>query len=223
MKKILIAGNGITAEIICAYLRSDSRYEVVGLAVEDEYANLGAVNGYQSFGLSSLGETFSPATHSVIVAIGYDNLNQTRERIFFKLRRMGYGMEPYIHPDAKVYDNRLVGIGCVVLPGAVIEPNATVGINTMVWSNVTLAHHCQVGDHCWIAAGTVVSGQAKVLDNTFLGVNSTIVDGVTVSEFNVVGASAMISKNTKPHTVHLARSAELIRYSAEDYVKHFGI
>ena len=104
-----------------------------------------------------------------------------------------------------------------------IEPYARVGAHTRVWSNVTLAHHSSVEDHCWVAAGTVISGQARVLRNTFLGVGCTVVNSVTVGEFNVVGAGALISRDTKPHSVHLARSAEPFRYSSEDYVKHFGI
>ena len=53
--------------------------------------------------------------------------------------------------------------------------------------------------------------------------NATIVNDITVGEYNVVGAAALISKDTKPHTVHLARSGEPFRYSSDDYVKYFKI
>jgi sugar O-acyltransferase (sialic acid O-acetyltransferase NeuD family) len=223
MKKILLAGNAITAEILCAYLRQDARYEVAGLTVDDEYVALGMPGGYRTVGLSEVAAAFSPDTHRVIMAMGYNDLNRTRETMFERLRAIGYGVETYIHPDARVYTDQPLGEGSVVLPGAVVEPHARVGANTMVWSNVTLAHHCSVDDHCWVAAGTVISGQARVLRNTFLGVGCTVVNAITVGEFNVVGAGALISRDTKPHSVHLARSAEPFRYSSEDYVKHFGI
>lgn len=223
MKKILIAGNAITAEIICAYLSRDARYQVVGLAVDDAYASQGGVEGYTTVGLSEAVRAFPPDTHSVIMAMGYNDLNRTREAMFTQLKALGYNVETYIHPDAGVYTNRPLGEGCVVLPGAVIEPNAQIGANTMVWSNVTVAHHSSVGDHCWLGAGTVISGQAKVLHNTFLGVNCTVVNDVTVGEFNIIGAAAMVSRSTAPSSVHLARSAEPFRYSSQDYVKHFGI
>jgi sugar O-acyltransferase (sialic acid O-acetyltransferase NeuD family) len=205
------------------YLRQDARYEVAGFTVDDEFAAQGDIGGYRTVGLSEAVSAFSPDTHSVIMAMGYNDLNRTREAMFDRLRAMSYAMETYIHPDARVYTDHPVGEGSVVLPGAVVEPHARVGANTMVWSNVTLAHHSSVDDHCWVAAGTVVSGQAKVLRNTFLGVSCTVVNAVTVGEFNVVGAGALISRDTKPHSVHLARSAEPFRYSSEDYVKHFGI
>lgn len=223
MKKIILAGNAITAEILCAYLQRDARYEVCGLAVDDAFVAQGGVDGYRTVALSAMAEAFPSSTHRVIMAMGYNDLNRSREAMFERLAAMGYGLETYIHPDARVYTDHPVGEGSVVLPGAVVEPQARVGRNTMVWSNVTLAHHSSVGDHCWVAAGTVVSGQAQVQHHSFLGVSSTVVNAVTVGEFNIVGAGAMISRDTKPHSVHLARSAEPFRYSSEDYVKHFGI
>jgi sugar O-acyltransferase (sialic acid O-acetyltransferase NeuD family) len=223
MKKILLAGNAITADILCAYLRRDARYEVSGLTVDDEFVSQGGIDGYRTVGLSAVAGAFPPATHRVIMAMGYNDLNRSREVMFERLKAMGYGVETYVHPDARVHTDHPVGEGSVVLPGAVIEPHARVGRNTMVWSNVTLAHHSSVEDHCWVAAGTVVSGQAQVRHNTFLGVGSIVVNAVTVGEFNIVGAGALITRDTKSHSVHLARSAEPLRYSSEDYVKHFGI
>lgn len=223
MKKILLAGNAITADILLTYLRQDARYEVASLTVDDEFVAQGSVAECRTVGLSEVVSAFAPDTHRVIMAMGYNDLNRTREAMFTRLKAMGYSLETYIHPDARVHTQHPIGEGSVVLPGAVIEPQARVGANTMVWSNVTLAHHSSVDDHCWVAAGTVVSGQAKVLHHTFLGVACTVVNAVTVGEFNIVGAGALITRDTKAHSVHLARSAEALRYSSEDYVKHFGI
>jgi sugar O-acyltransferase (sialic acid O-acetyltransferase NeuD family) len=223
MNKVLLAGNSITAENLCAYLRKDRRYQIAGLTVDDEFVTQGKIREYVTVGLSDVLGKFSPDTHTVMMAMGYHDLNRSRENMFARIKAMGYTVETYIHPDARVYTDHPLGEGCVVLPGAVIEPHVRMGNNTMVWCNVTLAHHCSVDDHCWVASGSVVSGQAKVLRNTFLGVNCTVVNAITVGEYNIIGAGALISRDTKPHSVHLARSAEPFRYSSEDYVKHFGI
>jgi sugar O-acyltransferase (sialic acid O-acetyltransferase NeuD family) len=148
-------------------------------------------------------------------------LNRTRQSLFERLKEHGYAMETYVHPDARVYSRHPLGEGSVVLPGAVVEPNARVGADTFIWCNATVAHDSAVAEHCWIASGAVIAGQAVVGRNTFVGVNATIVDQVTVGEFNIIGGAAMISKCTKPNTVHLARSAEVFRYGADDYAKFF--
>ena len=222
-QRIVLAGNAITAQILHTYLASDSRYELAALTVDDAFVSAGSIAGLETIPISRIAQAFPPAGCRIIMAIGYDNLNRVRESVFIRLKQMGYAIESYVHPHARVHTVNPLGEGCVVLPGAVIEPHATVGANTMVWTNVTLAHHSSVADHCWIAAGTVVSGQARISRNTFVGVNATIVNDVTVGEYNIVGAAALISKDTKPNTVHLSRSAEVFRYSADDYLKFFKV
>lgn len=223
MKKVVLAGNAVTAEILNSYLCSDNRYEVAGLTVDDEHIDKGGIEGITTVGLSRLQATFPADEFSVVMAVGYNDLNRVRESIFKRLKDMGYTIEAYVHPDARVYTDHPPGEGCVILPSAVVEPHARVGANTMIWCNVTIAHHSHVDENCWVAAGTVLSGQARVLRNSFVGVNATVVNEITVSEYNIIGAGALITRDTRPNSVHLARSAEPFRYSSEDYVKHFGI
>jgi sugar O-acyltransferase (sialic acid O-acetyltransferase NeuD family) len=219
-QKVVLAGNTITAHILHSYLVSDSRYHVVGVTVDDPFVAKGSVGDLPAVPLTALPSTFPTGECHVIMAIGYKDLNRVRESVFTRLKGKGYTIETYVHPGARVHSQVPLGEGSVVLPGAVIEPSVSVGANAMVWANVTVAHHSIVGEHCWIASGTVVSGQARVGRNTFIGVNATIVNGITIGEYNIVGAGALISKDTRPHAVHLARSAEPLRYSSEEYVKH---
>jgi sugar O-acyltransferase (sialic acid O-acetyltransferase NeuD family) len=195
----------------------------VGSAVDDAYVDKNVLTDLPCVGLSRLRELFPPERHAAVMAAGYDNLNRTRESLFTHIRELGYTALAYIHPDAKIYSEYPVGEGSVILPNAVIEPYARVGADTVIWCNTTVSHHAAVGDHCWVAAGAVLSGEAKIGRNTFVGVNATIVNKVEVGEYNVVGAAALISKCTKPCTVHLARSGEVFRYSSEDYAKYFGV
>lgn len=222
-RKVILVGNAVTANILYSYLQADDRYEVLGLTVDDEYVAQGGVPGLKAVGLSQVRQTFSPETCRIVMAVGYDNLNRVRESLFLRLKEWGYIAETYVHPDARVFTDQPLGQGALVLPFAVVEPHARLGDNSVVWSNVTVAHHSEVAENCWIASGAVIAGQARVLRNSFIGVNATIVDRVSVGEYNVVGAGALISKDTKPQTVHLARSAEPLRYSSDDYVKYFGV
>lgn len=223
MTKLVLAGNTITAEILYAYLAQDKRYEVVGTTVDDDYVAQGTVTDLPCVGLSQLAQAFPPDSCKVMMAVGYNDLNRVRESLFARIKAIGYSIETYVHPDARIYSNLPLGEGAVVLGGTVVEPHARVGANTMIWCNVTLAHHSTVGDNCWVASGTVVAGKASIAQNSFVGVNATIVNEVCVGSYNVIGASSLISKNTKTSSVHLARSAEPFRFSSDDYVKHFGI
>lgn len=223
MKKVVLAGNSITADILNAYLRMDSRYVVVALTVDDEYVDQNSIEGLETIPLSQLPGRLTVDECVIIMAMGYNGLNQHRANMFHRLRALGYTIETYIHPDAKIYTTHPIGEGSIVLGNSVLEPHAKLGANSVVWCNTTLAHHSEVGDHCWIASGTVISGQAVIRNNVFIGVNATIVNKVEVAEFCIIGGGALITKCAKPSTVHLMRSAEELRFSAQDYDMHFGI
>jgi len=223
MKKIILAGNAITADILYSYLLKEKRYKVVALTVDDKFIEKGGIAGLETLPVSRLVEEKNPQDHCVIMAMGYNDLNQSRESMFNRLKKMGYHIETYIHPDAQVYTEYPIGDGSVVLPSAVLEPHVRLGANSMVWCNVTLAHHSRVADHCWIASGTVISGQASIERNSFIGVNATVINEVVVGEYNIIGGGALITKNTRPGTVHLARSGEEHRFSSQDYEKYFGV
>ena len=223
MKPVILAGNAITAEILLQYLSFDKRYQVVALTVDDDYVEKSRLATLDSIPISTLKTHYSPKEYSVIMAMGYHDLNQTRESMFGRLKQMGYFIEPYIHPEAKVYSQFPIGEGSIVLPCAVIEPYAKIAENCFIGANVTIAHHASIDNNCWIASGAVVSGQATIGRNVFLGVNATVVNEICVDDYCIVGAGALISKNIKPSTVHLARSGEMLRYSSQDYVKFFGV
>ncbi|MBA3536049.1 MAG: acetyltransferase [Tatlockia sp.] len=223
MIKIILAGNATTANILSEYLEQDNRYEVVGLTVDDDFIATNGVLGIQSIPLSTISSIYNPQNHRVIMAMGYNDINRSRESMFNRLKAMSYQIESYVHPDAKVFTRHPLGEGCVIMPSAIIEPHVRLGANSMIWANVTLAHHSSVEKHCWVASGATISGQATVKRNSFIGVNATIVNEIIIDEYCIIGAGALITKNTKPSSVHLARSGEELRYSSQDYVKFFGV
>lgn len=223
MKDIILAGNGIAAEILTDYLLRDKRYQLNAVVVDDSFLEDRGVKVVDSVGFSYVSEKYSPQKYTVIMAVGYSSINRNRETMFLRLKKLGYQIETYVHPDAHVYTDIPLGEGCVILPSAVIEPHVRVGDNCMIWANVTIAHHSIIAENCWVASGAVVSGQANIGRNVFIGVNATIVNEIVVDEYCIIGAGALITKNTKASTVHLARSGEELRYSSQDYVKFFGV
>jgi sugar O-acyltransferase (sialic acid O-acetyltransferase NeuD family) len=220
MKQVILAGNATLAEIIHAYLSRDPRYRVAAATVDDEYVDNATLTRCESVPLSRIKVAFPPDSHTVIMAVGYSNVNRVRESLFLRLKGMGYAMETYVHPDARVYTEHPIGEGSLIFPGVVIEPHARVGMNCVVYCNTVVAHHSSIGDHCWIAPGAIIAGQTAVGRNTFVGANATVVNAIAVGECNTVGSAAFITRSTKPDAVHLAHPAELSRHSSDEYVKY---
>ena len=219
MQDIVLAGNSLTAEVIYSLVNTDSRFRVVATVVDDEFKNQSRLSNIECVGLSELKSNFPPDKNSIIMAMGYHDLNRARQDMFSRLLAFNYKLEKYIHPEAKVFSEDRIGKGSVIFPGTILEPNSLVQNNTIIWSNVVIGHHSRVSSNCWIGAGSVVAGSASIGENCFLGVNTTVVDKVNVKEKCIIGAGTLISKDTMPNSVYLSRSGEKIRFSSDEYVK----
>ncbi|MBQ7457470.1 MAG: acetyltransferase [Desulfovibrio sp.] len=223
MQHILLAGNAAAARVVFGYLALDPRYTVDACVVDDPYVDQALLTDVPSVGISQVQATIPPKDVRIIMAVGYDKVNSVRQNLFEKLKGLGYAMETYIHPKANVLTKHPIGEGSVLMAGAVLEPGARLGCDCFLWANVVVAHDAVIDDHCWLAAGAVVSGMAKVGCRSFVGVNATISNKVEIGADNIVGGSAFMSRSTKPNMVHLARSGEPFRCSAQEYATYFGV
>ncbi len=219
-KKIIIVGNGIAAEIVYGVLSRDKRFEIAAFTVHQNYMTFEKLFNLPVVALENLLNDYSPASHHVVMAVGYSNINQNREQLFNTLISHGYDIMSYLHPNATILSDN-IGQGVFIMPGAVIEPHATIENNTVIWSNATIAHHVIVREHAWIASGTVIAGEALIGRNSFLGVNATVVNKISIGSYNIIGAGTLVSKDTPNNTVMLARSGEKHRFDSQSYSRFY--
>jgi acetyltransferase-like isoleucine patch superfamily enzyme len=222
-KQVLLFGNSITAEILIDYISQDERYEICGLVVEDEFVDKTTFSDYEIFSFNQVELKFSPQNYKIIMAVGYHDLNKTRERLFKLLKTKGFYIEPYTHPEAKIYSQFEIGEGSLIMPSAIIEPYVRIAPNSVIWSNVSIAHHSIISENTWIATGAVIAGQVKINKNVFVGVNATIVDKINVGAYSMIGAGALITKDVPAESVMFSRAAEKIRFSSNEYIQYFGM
>ena len=223
MQKLIIIGNSTAAKILYGYLKDDKRYKIVAFSVNKQFITDKKLFNVDVIDIELLNDKYHVKEHKIILGLGYNNINKDREEMFQKVSKLGYLIETYIHPDAKVFNEFNIGKGSIVLPNSVIEPYSQIGKNSVIWANCTVAHHSIIEDNCWIASGCVIAGEATIKNNSFLGVNSTVVNKIIIESFNIIGANTMISKNTKPNEVYLSRSGEKHRFNAGDYAQYLGI
>lgn len=225
MQKIILIGNAISAEIMQAYLLQDPRYQTVAFCVDRDYIKEKTKLGLPVIDFEQLLQNYTSDQHRIIIAVGYSKQNKVRQRMFQRIKNMGYTVETYIHPDANIYnggpEQSAIGEGCIIMPQTTLEVFTTIGKNTIIWANCLIGHHSTIGENCWVASGTVIAGEAAVNDNTFLGVNVTISNQVKVAAFNIIGSGVAIHKDTRENEVYLSRQGEKHRFPANDYAQHF--
>lgn len=218
MRKIIVIGNEHSANLLNEYIKQDNRYYIEAFSVDAEFITENTLFSRPVLDLEKLQSHYHPEGWTVLIAIGYGNLNRNRENIFVRLKNMGYTIETYIHPDAKVYSSD-IGEGSIIMPNSFIDVQSKIGVNTVVWGNCSISHHAEVGPHCWVATGSVISGNAVIGTNSFIGVSATIVNNVKIGTHNIIGAGSLIVKDTDDYKVYISRQTEEFRFGAEDYLR----
>src|SRR3712207_6479755 len=172
MEKIVIVGDGETAELAYEYFTHDSPHEVVAFAVEREYRKKEELFGLPVVAFEEVETVYPPAEFRAFVAISYNKLNRVRARLFAETKRKGYRCLSYVSSRAFVWHNVELGENCFIFENNVVQYGVRVGNNVVLWSGNHVGHQTVIKDNVFISSHVVVSGYCEVGENCFLGVNS---------------------------------------------------
>lgn len=153
-----------------------------------------------------------PVLHSaekadeVIVCIG---INATRKKVVEKLDcEIG---EAAIHPSSIISDTVEIGVGSVVMAGAVINADAKIGKHCIINTGATVDHECLIGDYAHIAPGVHLCGQVHVGEGTLIGVGSSVIPCVHIGKWCVIGAGSVVIKDVPDGYLAYGNPCKLIK------------
>ena len=210
MKKLIIYGTGLIAEVAEFYFKTDTDYQVSAFTNAAEFIDQEQFNGKPLVQFEKLENVYSPAEYDIFIALGYTKTNQVREQRYKEAKEKGYSCATYISSRATYY-NTPVGDNCFIFENNVIQPFVTIGNNVTIWSGNHIGHHSRIKDHCFISSHVVISGMCCIEENCFLGVNSTFRDNITIGKFTVISSGAVVMKDCKERS--------LVRPSRSDYTQ----
>ena len=212
MRKLIIYGTGLIAEVADFYFTTDTDYRIEAFTNAAEFITQDDFRGKPLVPFEQLESIYSPADHEIFIALGYNKTNQIRQARYDEAKRKGYTCATYISSRASYYDTP-VGDNCFILEDNTIQPFVTIGNNVTLWSGNHIGHHSRIRDHCFISSHVVVSGNCDIGENCFLGVNSTLRDNIKLERFVVIGSGAIVMKSCPERT--LVKPAQST-YSIED-------
>lgn len=207
-EKIVIVGDGETAELAYEYFTHDSPHEVIAFSVEREYQKRDVMFGLPVVSFEELEERYPPAEHRAFVAISYTKLNRVRARLFAATKAKGYRCISYVSSRAFVWHNVEIGENCFIFENNVVQYAVKLGNNIVLWSGNHIGHQTVIHDNVFISSHVVVSGYCEVGASCFLGVNSSIANNIKIAEDCLIGMAAVIHKDTEPGKVYVGNPAK---------------
>jgi len=219
IKKLVIVGDSAFAEIAHEYFDADSDYEVVGFSVERDFLKRSEMRGLPVIAFEELEAHFDPATHHIYVATVYTQLNRLRARLAAAAKGRGYQLASYVSSRAFVWRNVELGEHCFIFEDNTVQPFVKIGNNVVLWSGNHIGHHSVVRDNCFIASHVVISGFCDIGEYSFLGVNATLANNITVGKDNWIGPNVALMKDTEAGTLFKTEQPEPARISAPRFFK----
>lgn len=207
-RQIVIFGFGQIAELADFYFTHDSPYEVAGFTVDQAYLTHGQFRGRPVVPFEEIDETFPPERFDFFVSVGYAKLNMLRAEKVATARAKGYRLVSYLSSRATIFPGFELKENCFILEDNTIQPFATIGTNVTLWSGNHIGHHSIVEDDVFITSHVVVSGSARIGRGSFLGVNATLRNEVSIGQQCVLGAGAIVLEDQPDFSVIAPRGTE---------------
>ena len=193
MKKLIIFGNSIFAEVAYFYFKNFSDYDVIFFASERKYIIKKKMFGIRILTLEELLK-IKKKDYFLFVAIGYSKMNSIREKYYKYFKKKKYKFASFIHPNACVYSSK-IGDHNFIMENASLNPFSEIKDNNIIWSSSILGHHSRIGSNNFLSGNTTISGGCKIKDNCFFGVNSSVKDGINIKNSCFIDASEYVNKN----------------------------
>jgi sugar O-acyltransferase (sialic acid O-acetyltransferase NeuD family) len=185
MKTIAIFGAGGHTKVIIDLILELNQYTIVGIYDDNKEGSfedipiIGKINGNVNINYDEY-----------IIGIGNDNIRKKIYKQFLNLR-----WAVLIHPRSIVSKSTMIDNGTVVFAGAVIQTGVKIGKQCIINTNCNIDHETIIRDFSSICPGVTICGNVSIGELTFIGANSTIIQGKIIGEKCMVGAGTVVIRN----------------------------
>ena len=207
MNKVIIFGVLDLAELAHFYLENDSNYQVVAFTINKEFMKDTKFHGLPIVAFEDINQLYPPDEYKLFAPMTGKNMNRNREAIFLEGKKKGYSFISYISSKATLFKGAEIGENCFILEDNTIQPFTSIGNNVVLWSGNHIGHHGKIMDHVFFTSHVVMSGHCSIMPYSFLGVNSTIRDTITIAQGSLVAMSAAVTKDTEEWGVYVGNPA----------------
>jgi sugar O-acyltransferase (sialic acid O-acetyltransferase NeuD family) len=191
MENIVLVGFGGHAKSVADCIEGHGLYNIAGYTDEKicdtcKYSYLGTDD--------ELEKIFDRGVRNAAVCVGYLGKGEVRQKIYDRLKKIGYNLPVIADKSAIVSDSAVIGEGVFIGKAAVINAEAHIGKMAIINSKALVEHECVVGDFAHVAVAAVLCGQVKVGTAAFIGANATVLQCIQVDDRVLVPAGMTVRK-----------------------------
>lgn len=200
MSDLLLVGGGGHASACIDVLLAEGKWAIRGIIEQEGYQGLPSL-GYPVLGTDSDFVRLVDGATPVFIAVGQLTSPAVRKALYERAHQSGAVFPVVQSPRAYVSPMASVGLGSIVMHGAIVNTGAQVGKQCIINSQALIEHDALVGDFCHVSTGALVNGGATIGEGCFIGSGSIVREGVRIGDDVVVGAGVRVMKDMPSGTV----------------------
>ncbi|MEY3721632.1 MAG: hypothetical protein RL618_2151 [Pseudomonadota bacterium] len=197
---VLLIGGGGHCRSVIDVIESSAHFQVAGI-VQPTSDGLAPILGYPVRGDDDALPDLLGQTPCALVTVGQLTSASLRKYLYGKLLDLRAKIPVVVSPHAHVSRHAQLGLGTVVLHGALVNAAALVGENCIINSMALVEHDARIGPHCHISTGARLNGGVEVGAGCFIGSGAVIHQGVTIGAGSVIGAGCVICHDVAAQTI----------------------
>lgn len=205
MERIAIIGAGDLGKSIAWYANKNG-FEVV--AFFDDY-NVGkTIDGIKVLGmLEDIPHYYNERLFdSLVCGIGYYHL-KAREEVYNRFHtKFNIPFATIIDKTCNVDSSAKIGEGCVLFPGSLIDKGVSLANNVLINVGVTIAHDSKVLSHSFVCPRVAMAGFSTIGERCMVGINTTIIDNVHISN-DIRKGGTIVTKNLEKPGLYVGAPA----------------
>lgn len=191
-ENIFVFGASGHAKVVIDTIEKQGLYEIAFLVDDDSELKGTTVYGYNVIGGKL--ELLNSGIRRGIVAIGS---NKARCTVSAWLKDNSLERITVLHPSAQLARGGTVGLGTVVMAGAVINADSKIGDDVIINTKASIDHDCTVGNYTHIAPGVTLCGTVTVGEGSFICAGVTVIPNLTIGSNVTVGAGSVVIRDVQ--------------------------
>jgi sugar O-acyltransferase (sialic acid O-acetyltransferase NeuD family) len=212
MKDLIIIGAGGFAREV-AWLVEDinqekHRWNLIGYVDEDPAKQDLILNNVPVLGsFDRLKGAARKAT--AVCAVGNP---RSKYKLIHKGDEVGLNYVNLIHPNVRISQYVKMGHGNIICAGNILTVNIKLGNHVILNLDCTVGHDAIIGDYSTILPSVNISGNSIIKEGCFIGTNSAVIEGVSVGEWSIIGAGAVLTKDIPARCTAVGVPAKAIKF-----------
>lgn len=198
--KVLLYGIGSLGKKIYEYNMRDQLFDIVAFVDDKEGVDI-VFCGLPVINYAQCKERYNPEEYKIFVSIGYVHCSYYRELVSKRVLADGYDLVNYVSPNAICWDDTLIGKNIFVADNVFVGHGSKIHNGVILYEACTLSHDAVILSNCFLSLRVAMGGYTKIENNTFVGLNTTVKDDVTIGAYNIVGCGANVIKSSEDYCI----------------------